>query len=230
MSVLAQFKKDLEEKKDAILSMIPAGVSQEKLERVLMLAVSGDPGLLEPNLRKSLWQAIMRCAQDGLLPDKKEAVFTVVRGKNPGVLYLPMVGGVIKKMYEAGGLIDITIRVVKEGDEFSFWADDTGEHVLHKPSLAGGKNIGAWAVARTKSGGRFVEVLRGEEIDKIRQASRSQGGPWAQWPDEMAKKSVIKRMAKRMNLSPTIHTMLDRDNELYEMDRTNKSIERLKDL
>jgi recombinational DNA repair protein RecT len=51
-------------------------------------------------------------------------------------------------------------------------------------------------VAKLATGHTVVETMSREEIEKIRAKSEASKGPWGEWFDEMAKKSVIKRASK----------------------------------
>ena len=42
-------------------------------------------------------------------------------------------------------------------------------------------------------------------------------GPWVNWFDEMARKSVVRRLAKRLPISTDVEVMFEHDNETYEL-------------
>lgn len=56
--------------------------------------------------------------------------------------------------------------------------------------------IGGYCVAKLISGGYMTEKMSKAEIEKIRQTSKAANGPWKHWPEEMAKKSIVKRASK----------------------------------
>src|SRR6185312_1471032 len=58
-----------------IKAVLPSHIPFEKFERVAMMAVQLEPRLLQCELR-SLFLELQKCAADGLLPDRKEAVIT----------------------------------------------------------------------------------------------------------------------------------------------------------
>ena len=73
----------------------------------------------------------------------------------------------------------------------------------------------------------MVEIMNGEQLDKIRKVSRSgndeKGNPkgiWKQWPEEMAKKSVLRRIAKYLPSSADVDQVFEHDNENYDLDIT----------
>lgn len=200
---------------------LPANVTPEKFIRVTMTAIQNNPKLLDCT-RQSLYSAAMKCAQDGLLPDGRQAALVPFKDKagNSNVQYMPMTAGILQKVRNSGELASISPQVVFENDEFSFWVDEKGEHLLHRPKLTGerGEAKFAYAVAKTKDGSAYIEVMSADEIEQVRQVSRSKDtGPWRDWPGEMWKKTVIRRLSKRLPMSTDLEEVIHRDDELYDV-------------
>jgi recombination protein RecT len=174
-----------------------------------------NPELLNAD-RRSLIGACMKAAQDGLLLDGREAapvIFNTKEGKK--VQYMPMVGGILKKIRNSGELASISAQVVYDKDHFEYELGDN-ESITHKPFLGEerGKQIAVYAVAKTKDGAIYREVMSVADVEKVRAASRAgKFGPWVDWWDEMAKKTVIRRMAKRLPSSADLDSVLQADNE-----------------
>jgi hypothetical protein len=77
------------------------------------------------------------------------------------------------------------------------------------PLLVGtrGPVIASYAVATLADGSKLIEVLLSEDLTRIRAMSPSADrGPWATWPDEMARKSAIRRLLKRLPHGTTRRT------------------------
>lgn len=211
-----QFRDDLTRMADQFIAALPEHIRPERFQRIVLTAVLGDPALLNAD-RKSLLEAAMRAAQDGLLPDKREGAF-VVFGRV--VQWMPMIGGIIKKIHQSGEIAMMTAKVVYGGDTFRAWVDDAGEHVNYEqaeyPDYDTIRQV--FALAKTKEGAIYVETLTPRDIEKIRNVSRSKNsGPWVTWWEEMAKKSAIRRLAKRLPLSAEVHDLIQRDNEMYDL-------------
>ena len=88
---------------------------------------------------------------------------------------------------------------VYENDRFVYTLGDN-ESILHEPLLDGdrGKPKAAYAIARLRNGHLDREVMTVSDVEKVRAASRARdSGPWVQWWDEMARKTVLRRLAKR---------------------------------
>lgn len=194
---------------------LPEHVSPEKFVRVVMTAVQSDPKLLQAD-RQTLFGAAMKCAQDGLLPDGRDAALVCY---GTSVSYLPMIAGILSKVRRSGELKSITAHVVYENDAFSYTLGDD-EKIEHQPCMTGdrGRAIAAYGVAKTKDGGIYREVMTLEEINQVRNVSRAKnGGPWTQWWGEMARKTVLRRLSKRLPMSTDLQQVFERDNEHYDL-------------
>lgn len=203
--------------------VLPKAVTPDRFIRIVMTAVQDNPELLLAD-RTSLFSACMKCAQDGLLPDKREAALVVFKDK---VAYMPMVAGILKKVRNSGELVSISTNCVFEKDRFDFGTDSTkgGDYLEHHPdvfSSARGEMKGAYAIALTKGGGMYIEVMSLPEIKKVQAVSRAKSGPWQEWFDEMAKKTVIRRLSKRLPMSTDLEQTLRADDEFYELEPTKK--------
>lgn len=197
---------------DQFSQTLPAHIPVEKFQRIVMNAIVTNPKLLELD-RTSLLSACMKAAGDGLLLDGREAA--LVPFKNLAT-YMPMVAGIFKKVRNSGEIADITSGVIYDRDEFRHFTDHDGEHFHHEPNyrVDRGEPYAAYAMARTKSDGIYVEVMSIAEIEKVRAVSRSRDdGPWKQWWGEMARKTVFRRLSKRLPMSTDIIGMLAADDE-----------------
>ncbi|KFB10375.1 recombinase RecT [Nitratireductor basaltis] len=214
-----KFRQQMKGQSEAFCeALIGSNIPPEKFQRVVATAVMTDTNILFAD-RKSLMEATMRAAQDGLLPDKREGAFVLFKNR---VQWMPMIGGIIKKIHQSGDISLITAKVVYGGDTYRTWVDDEGEHVLYEPAEEPDHNVirQVFAMAKTKDGTLYVEALTTRDIEKIRSVSRSgEKGPWKDWWEEMAKKSAIRRLAKRLPLSSDIHDLIQRDNEMYDLSR-----------
>jgi recombination protein RecT len=194
---------------------LPPQIPVEKFIRTTLTAVQMNPDLLQAD-RRSLLGACMKAAQDGLLLDGREAapvIFNTKDGKK--VQYMPMVGGILKKIRNSGELASISAQVVYDKDDFQYELGDN-ESITHKPFLGEdrGKQIAVYAVAKTKDGAIYREVMSVADVEKVRASSKAgKFGPWVEWWDEMAKKTVIRRMAKRLPSSADVDQVFESDNE-----------------
>jgi recombination protein RecT len=198
---------------------LPPQIPPQKFVRTLVTAVQMNQDLLDAD-RRSLLGSCMKAAQDGLMLDGREAALVIFRTKNgPMVQYMPMIGGLLKKLRNSGELASFAAYIAHENDSFRYELGDD-ERIIHQPKLDGprGKPIAAYAIARTKDGAVYREVMSVEEIEAVRAVSRAaQNGPWVTWWGEMAKKSVSRRLMKRLPSSADIDQVLEHDNETNDL-------------
>ena len=156
----------LERRKDELQRALPQHMPPERFIRVVLTAVQINADLLTVN-RQSLWNSCLRAAQDGLLPDGREGAIVPFRDNNDRsptkgqsvAQWMPMTYGLLKRFRNSGQFKSITANIVREGDQFSYWVDETGEHLRHEPASDTGKPIKAYAVAALKGGGAMAKVM-----------------------------------------------------------------------
>lgn len=219
-------KRQLEASKGEFLPLL--GQSQQNVDRfirVVLNAVLATPDLLDAD-RRSLVAACMKAAQDGLMPDGREAVLNIyntkVKGRNGQpdewkkmAQYLPMVGGLIKKLYESGEITYVDAACVYANDRFTYRRGDEPK-LEHEPTMAddSGMIVAAYAVIKLKNGEIKREVMPRRDIEAVRSASKSKdSGPWVTWYDQQAIKSVIKRAYKQLPKADAFEKIADYDNQ-----------------
>lgn len=205
-------RQSLTQMQPQFAAALPPHIQPEKFVRVVMTALQKTPDLLNAD-RNSLYGACMAAAQQGLLPDGREGAIVPFAGK---AQWMPMVSGILKLIRNSGDLSTITAQAIYKNDQFKYWVDDSGEHVEHTPLLFGepGEMIGVYALAKVKDGGVYVEVMTLAQIEQVRNVSRAKNaGPWRDWYPEMAKKSAIRRLSKRLPMSTDIDAVIRHDDE-----------------
>lgn len=212
LTVADSIRKMEPEFKMALPSHIPA----ERFTRNAVTAVNGNPDLLKEDIdKRSLFNAVMKAAQDGLILDGREAALVTFNGRNgKQVQYMPMIAGVMKKVRQSGDISVISVHVVKENDHFDYALGDE-EFMVHKPALTNrGKTIGAYSIVTFKDGEKSREWMDIEQINAVRGRSRSKdNGPWVTDFDEMARKTVFRRHAKRLPSSSDLDDFINQDDE-----------------
>lgn len=194
---------------------LPAHVSPEKFVRVVLTAVQMTPALVEAD-RRSLYASATRAAQMGLLPDGREGAI-VTFGKE--CQFMPMLAGILKTLRNSGELGSIDAQIVHQNDKFQY-RPGMDLVPMHEPDWFGdrGDIIGVYCVAKMKDGAAYVEVMSKAQVEKVREVSRSKSnGPWVKWWDEMARKTVIRRLAKRLPMSTDMDPSLLADDDTAPM-------------
>jgi len=170
-------------------------VSVESFIRAVMTSVALNSEILGCSWQ-SIWNSCLRACRDGLLPDGVDAALVPFKGT---CSYIPMYQGMLRRFRRSGNFKWITAGIVRQGEEFSHWIDEEGEHFRHTP----GDNfkspiVKIYALATTKDGGVFCAVLPIEEANKIRSMSKASrdDSPWRMWEEEMYKKTALRRLSK----------------------------------
>lgn len=192
---------------------LPKHVSPERFVRVVMTAVQMTPALLNAD-RRTLFASAMKASQMGLLPDGREGAIVTFKDQ---AQFMPMVAGIMKMVRNSGEISTWSVQAVYENDNFDFCLGDD-EHITHKPALTGrGKIIAVYSIVSMKDGEKSREVMSVEDVNAIRARSRSgNSGPWVSDFAEMAKKTVVRRHAKRLPMSTDLDDVLRSDDELFQ--------------
>ncbi len=108
--------------------------------------------------------------------------------------------GLIDLAYRSGEITDISAHEVRENDTFDYELGLTPK-LRHIPALKDrGDVILYYAVYHTKSGGYGFEVMSKEDVTRhmkeFSKAASKGFSPWQTNFDEMAKKTVVKRVLK----------------------------------
>lgn len=193
---------------EQLRASLPPSVSLERFTAVTISAINQNADLLSAD-RQSFYNAVVKAAQEGLLPDGQDAILNIYntnvapQGQPKKwvqkVQYQRMVGGVVKQFKKAG--IDAYACCVYKNERFELWNDETGQHIKHSPVPFGdkGEMIGVYAVAPLPSGKCVIATMDIESIERARAASKSgDKGPWSAWYDRMAEKSALHRLRKRV--------------------------------
>src|SRR5262245_37255569 len=164
---IVEFRTQLEERAAEFARALPSFVSPEQYSRAALTAVAMNPKLLNVD-RRSLLNALMRCAQDGLLPDGRQAVMVIYKDRERGPIaqYQAMVAGIRKLVQRSGEITRFEQTVVYERDQFSFQLGDRPE-ILHHPAIGGdrGPPLLVYSIAQFRDGTLSREIMTAEEIE-----------------------------------------------------------------
>lgn len=182
---------------------LPTGLSVDRFVAVARSAIMQDDKLAACD-QVSLFQAFKKCAQDGLMPDGREAAMVRYMDRRAGVekaQYIPMIGGLRKIAAEYG--VSIAAYTVHEHDVFDYvlGLEPLLRHVPAPLGTDRGALIGAYAVGTDREGRKYVEVLGKPELDKVRKSSKtSDRGPWVDWYEAMCCKTAARKVFKQIPL------------------------------
>ncbi len=115
-------------------------------------------------------------------------------------------------------VIGIVANVVREHDVFEIDLG-TANSIVHKPARADrGHVIGAYAIANLVGGHSEIEYLDRDDLERIRAVADKRGASpaWKEWPDQMARKSALRRLGKRLPMGTDYFVALALDNATDE--------------
>lgn len=133
--------------------------------------------------------------------------------------------GLVKLATDTGSIVWVQAEIVKKNDEFTY--NGVGQAPAHKmnPFSARGEVVGVYAVAKLSSGEFLSTIMSKAECDAIRDKSSqaAKSGPWQTFPEEMYKKTVVKRASKLWPKSERLDTAVEVLNQHEGIDFSNKS-------
>ena len=214
----------LERSRLQIARALPKHMNGDRLARIALTEIRKNPALGECD-PLSFLGAVIQCAQLGLEPGSGlgHAYLIPFNNRKNGikeVQFIPGYRGLIDLARRSGQVETVSARIVREKDTFEFQYGDE-ERIIHIP-FAGleedaGRITHAYAIARLKGGGLQREVMTRAQIDAVR--DRGNSNPvWESDFDEMARKTVVRRIAKYLPLSPDLGTALQQDDAAYKGD------------
>lgn len=158
---------------------------------------------LESCTRASVANALLKMVVWGLSPLKKQVDFIKYGNRLEAS---PSYSGNVLLAKRYGGLKEITAQAIFKGDTFEFIIDpETGRKKIlkHTQTLEGISSkeiIGAYAVKIMEDGSTSCEVMSISQISDAWNMGATKGASPAHknFPDEMAKKTVINRACKNL--------------------------------
>lgn len=189
-----QFKKQL-------ALAVPKHLNADRMARIAATEVRKNKALLntEPT---SFLGSVMQAAQLGLEPGSALGQAYLVPYGNQCQLIIGY-KGMIDLARRSGQVLSLNAYAVREGDDFNFQLGLKPD-IHHVPSLEADRIkkpiTYVYAVATLKGGGYQFEVMSRAEIEAVKAKAKSKN-IWNSYPDEMAKKTVIRRLFKYLPVS-----------------------------
>jgi recombination protein RecT len=198
---LSDYIKNME---GEIAKALPSVITPERFTRMTLTAVRTTPGLAECD-KMSFLAAMMSAAQLGLEPNTPlgQAYILPFKNNKKGITEVQFqIGykGLIDLAYRSGEVELVQAQCVYENDTFEceYGIEPKLKHIPADKNR--GELVKVYAMFRTKSGGYGFEVMSVDDIrqhaSKYSKAYGSQYSPWKTSFEEMAKKTVLKRVLK----------------------------------
>ncbi len=231
--------EEIDQRTERFQAALPPHIPVAKFKSVLTAAINRAPDLVKAD-RRSFFNSATQCANDGLVPDGREAALVVYNNKVktpegekwlPFVQYLPMVAGIMKKVRNSGEIANWQVYAVHKNDEYDI-IEGFDADFQYKRFLDGdpGPLKFCASLVTFKSGEKSLEIMTVFEIDKIRARSKvkSDFGPWKTDYEEMCKKTVIKRHSKRLPMNTDALDVIRRDDALYDFEGQSDRVQQVK--
>lgn len=194
-----------------IKNALPENLNCDRYVQNAIAALNGNKTLMDFCRNNGTGQfvaALKRGAIEGL--DISHAELYLIPYGNT-LSYMPSYKGMKKmaKKYSQRPVLDIYAKIVREGDEFEEIIDHGKPSINFKSHDPFGSKplIGVFAVAEFKDGGILYEVMSVDEINACKNQSKQKNSmPWAKFYNEMAKKCVVRRLCKGLDLDMDIDT------------------------
>lgn len=202
----------LEQSAPKFAEVLPPGITPERLIRMTLIAVSRNPEIGNCT-RDSVLVAVMQIASWGL--EIGRTAHLVPYGKT--CTAIPDYKGLVQMAIQSDSIAKADARIVRATDAFEVEYGLT-ERCEHRPVIGSAEPVKAvYAVVKLMNGEQKFEVMAFDEVEAIRQRSKSgNNGPWKTDWSEMAKKTVVKRLLKMIPLSAKVADAIEADNLEYE--------------
>lgn len=213
-----------EDRRDQLISLLGDAKLVERFTTVALHAIVHDQSKLRQCDPLSIIEAIRESAALGLEPTGLLGEAWILPYGRVAQLR-PGYQGYLKLIRNSGQVMALDCQIVYEKDEFHV-DYGTAPSITHQPELFGdrGGYRGAYAWARLFSDPavpiiRWMRVIDIEQARAMSQAGKASDSPWVKWWDQMALKTVIRRLAKSLPRSPQLLRAIELDAEGDEGDR-----------
>jgi recombination protein RecT len=197
----------LTKNKSRLQNALPKHFRADRMISLVLNSVAINPKLLECS-EKSLMRSIVQAGNLGLeIGPHLQHANLVPYGTECQLI----IGyrGYAELAVRSGKVKNVYARIVYEKEPFKIEEGEVHQLTHHPlpPSKRGEKKVGAYAVAILIDGSKAWEWMWMEEIDEVRKQAMGKkknvaDSPWTKWPEEMEKKTPMRRLAKWLPLSP----------------------------
>lgn len=226
MNQIVTLQHQLSARQDEIAKALPGHITVEKFIRTAQTAIVSTRNI-EKAKPGPLLQAISKAAADGLILDGREAALVI--DYNGEAQYRPMMRGLLKLAYNSVRVKSISVQIACENDEFEYVLGDD-ERINHRINFktARGSVVAVYAIATLDGGEVMREVMTVDQVNAIRdrsdayrafKANKIKSTPWSTDWEEMARKTVFRRLSKYLPSSTDkedrLHQAVERIDEEY---------------
>lgn len=196
----SQFSVVLSEKLDGIASALPKEFNKARFVQNALSLLNEKPELAKYGQAQIL-AGLTRGALLGLDFFSKEA-YLVAYGNQLNYQTSYIGAQKLVKKYAINPVKNIYAELVREGDFFETGIEKNQRYVTFKPNPFSNKPVvGAFAVCEFQNGDLLIETMNMDELEATRKKSKmGNAGAWKEFPGEMQKKTVIRRLCKKIEI------------------------------
>jgi recombination protein RecT len=218
-------EKSLNVMGDEIKKALPKHMDAGRFARVVMTAVSRTPKLLECD-QHSFFGSLLLAAQLGLEPNGVDQKCFMIpyekKNGQPECQFQLGYRGLLELSRRSGEISSIHAEVAYEKDDLEIVLG-MDPSIIHKPFLKGERGVPVlvYSVVQLKDGGKDFIWMPWTEVEKIKSGQTGRlkdwqlaNSPWTTYPEEMAKKTCLKRHCKTLPLSAEIQNIVSSDESI----------------
>jgi recombination protein RecT len=197
--------------KGEVARALPTHLKPERFIRIACTALTKTPKLMGCT-PQSFFNSLLTLSQLGIEPDGRRAHLIPYGTECQLIIDYK---GIVELVMRNGNVSNIHADVVCEHDAFEYDKGDIKTHKIdfRKPR---GDMYAVYAICRFKDGTEKTEVMTKDDVDGIRGRSKAgKAGPWVTDYNEMAKKTVFRRLSKWLTLSPEQRDALEKDDDQF---------------
>jgi recombination protein RecT len=240
-NTIEKFEKSISNEKvtKELAKVLPKHLTPERMVRIALTEFKQNPKLQQCST-SSILSALMKCSEIGLEPSSAlgHAYLVPYLSKDNGMQCQLIVGykGYMHLARKSGQIKNIVARIVRKHDHFE-WSYGFNENLVHVPEYRkneyeekqseGNQLLYVYAIAKLDDGISQFDVMTMDEIKTIKAKSTSKTGPWVTDFEEMAKKTVVRRLCKYLPLSNELDLAVNLDSStengyVYDAEKVEK--------
>lgn len=219
----------IESKASSFAAVLPKTVSEhvtpQRLIKVVLSAMSRNPTLLKctpASIVKGLMQAAELGLEIGAMGEAYLVPFWNKHIKSYEATFMVGYRGYKELAFRGGRVKKLVARAIREGDEYEVVMGNV-EKLYHKPQMHGtpGELIAVYAIATLEDDVQQWDLMLKFDVDKIRARAKSKDdGPWVTDYNEMAKKTVFRRLAKMLPMTPELRKAIAKEEAIEAGDES----------
>jgi len=188
---------------------LPKTISADRFVRVALTAVQSNPDLLSCS-KGSILRALLLASTLGMELDPTLGLAYLVPREvkkkvgndwisNKEACFQLGYRGLVRLAMQSGKVSHVAtgIRYERDGWTLRFGSEPRLDHIPAEDDR--GKILGAYGVVYLSDGSTMFDYMSSSEIDKVAASSKSSSSeysPWKRWPEEMMRKTVLRRVLK----------------------------------